>query len=232
VAGYALLIALTLAVQSIPGALNAHDAAGNQVPAAIAILQTALGARLGNSIAALASMAMWFCGLSCVTSASRAVYSLARDEGVPWSGLFRRVNPKHGTPGPAIWGILAATMAAMAWTGAVPVVTSLSTVALYLAYIIPVIFAWRARHAAAPWTSLAVWSLGKWGSAINAVAIAYAVIVSVILIMPPNLLAGKTLAGVLLALAVIYRVQVRRRFKGPEWVRATAGELPGSSVAP
>jgi len=105
----------------------------------------------------------------------------------------------------------------------------LSTVALYLAYIIPVIFAWRARKDAAPWTSLAVWNLGKWGGAINAVAIAYAVIVSVILIMPPNLLAGKTLAGVLLALAIIYRVQVRRRFKGPEWVRA-APERPGSRV--
>ena len=136
------------------------------------------------------------------------------------------MNPKHGTPGPAIWGILAATMAAMAWTGAVPVVTSLSTVALYLAYIIPVIFAWRARHVASPWTSMAVWSLGKWGGAINVVAIAYAVIVSIILIMPPNLLAGKTLVGVLLALAVIYRLQVRKRFKGPEWVRAAPGSLP------
>jgi len=75
-----------------------------------------------------------------------------------------------------------------------------------------------------------VWSLGKWGSTINAIAIAYAVIVSVILIMPPNLLAGKTLAGVLLALGVIYRFQVRKQFNGPEWVRTTPGELRGSKV--
>jgi amino acid transporter len=224
VAGYALLIALTLAVQSIPGALSTKDANGNPVPAAIAILQSALGAKLGNAMAALASMAMWFCGLSCVTSASRAVFSLARDEGVPWAGLFRRVNPKHGTPGPAIWGILAATVVAMAWTGAVPVVTSLSTVALYLAYIIPVVFAYRARHAAQPWTSMSVWTMGKWGAAVNRIAICYAAIVCVILVMPPNLLAGETLAGVLVVLGLLYRFEVRKRFRGPDWAHVPTAE--------
>jgi len=228
VTGYALLIALTLAVQSIPEAVSARDASGASIPAAIAILQTALGAKLGNAMGALASMAMWFCGLSCVTSASRAVYSLARDGGVPWSGLFRRVNAKHGTPGPAIWGILAATLAAMAWTGAAPIVTSLSTVALYLAYIIPVVFAYRARTAAESWTAMAVWRLGKWGRAINRVAIAYAVIVSIILVMPPNQLAGETLAGVLAALGLVYRYGVRRTFAGPEWARSACA----ATVAP
>lgn len=101
IAGYALLLALTLAIQSVPGVLAAKDAQGNTIPAAIAILQTALGARIGNGLAALASMAMWFCGLSCVTSASRAVYALARDGGMPKPKFFARVNPKHGTPGPA-----------------------------------------------------------------------------------------------------------------------------------
>jgi amino acid transporter len=222
IAGYALLIALTVAVQSIPAALSARDSGGNPVPAAIAILQSALGAKLGNAIAALASMAMWFCGLSCVTSASRALYSLARDEGIPFSGLFRRVSRKHGTPGPAIWAIVAASMVAMAWTGAIPIVTSLSTVALYLAYSIPVYFGYRARADATSWTTMAVWNLGRWGAAVNRIAIAYAAIVCVILIMPPNLLAGQTLAGVLLVLGAIYRVEVRRRFRGPEWARTAS----------
>src|SRR5438270_5084902 len=92
VAGYALLIALTLAIRSIPGVLSAKDASGNAVPAAIAILQQALGAKFGNAMAALASMAMWFCGLACVTSASRGVFALARDNGTPFSAFFRRVN--------------------------------------------------------------------------------------------------------------------------------------------
>ena len=219
IAGYALLLALTLAIQSVPGVLAAKDAQGNAIPAAIAILQTALGARIGNALAALASMAMWFCGLSCVTSASRAVYALARDGGMPKPKLFSRVNPKHGTPGPAIWAVVIATIVAMAWSGAIPVVTSLSTVALYLAYIIPVILGLRARNRVPSWTQSAVWTAGKWGRTLNWCAIVYAIFICIVLIMPPNELAGKTLAGVVAMLILIYWFNVRRKFRGPEWAR-------------
>ena len=221
ITGYALLIALTLAIRSIPEALGAKDAAGEPIPAAIAILQTALGAKSGNAMAALASMAMWFCGLSCVTSASRAVYSLARDNGMPFAGFFRRVNPKHGTPAPAIWAIVAASLAAMAWSGAVPIVTSLSTVSLYLAYVIPVGLGLIARKKEPAWPRLAEWGLGRWGAVINAIAVVYTLAIAVVLVMPPNELAGKTLAGVLILLSLVYWFEVRRKFHGPEWA---AGE--------
>ena len=223
VVGYLLLISLTLAVRSIPGVLAAKDAAGNAIPAVIAILGTALGARAGNAMAALASMAMWFCGLSCITSASRALFSLARDEGTPWSRLLRTVNPKHGTPAPAIWAIVLASIAAMVWTKAVPVVTSLSTVALYLAYIIPVWLGRRARRRGSQWPASAVWSLGRLGPAINAIAIAFAVFICFVLIMPPNQLAGETLAGLLIALGILYAVAARHRYKGPTWSHREVG---------
>jgi amino acid transporter len=229
ITGYVLLIALTLAIGTISGALHAKDAGGNSIPAAIAILQNALGARLGNALAALASVAMWFCGLSCITSASRALYSLARDEGVPWSSLFRRVNPKHGTPGPAIWAIVVASLAAMLWTGAVTIVTSLSTVALYLAYVIPVVLGFRARSTPRAWTAAAVWSLGRHGKTINIIAILYTALICFVLVMPPNELAGKTLGGVLAMLAVIYWFIVRRRFSGPEWARSSGPERAHSA---
>jgi amino acid transporter len=226
VVGYLLLIALTLAIRTIPGVLGAKDADGNTVPAVIAIFGTALGARAGNAMAALASMAMWFCGLSCITSASRALYSLARDEGTPCSSLLRRVNPKHGTPAPAIWSIVSASVAAMLWTKAIPVVTSLSTVALYLAYIVPVALGLRARRKGSDWPAAAVWSLGRFGEPINAIAIAFAVFICFVLAMPPNQLAGETLAGLVIALAVFYTAVARHRYKGPKWSRhqATVGE--------
>jgi amino acid transporter len=213
--GYALILALTIAIRSIPEVLGAKDGGGNAIPAAIAILQTALGPKLGNTMAALVSMAMWFCGLATVTSASRTVYSLARDNGMPFAAYFKRVDPKHGTPGPAIWATVGAAMAAMAWTGIVPIVTSLSTVALYLAYVIPVVLGYRSRK---EWAGLPVWSLGKWGRVINLVAIGYGSAACVILAMPPNELAGKTLLGVLAALVVVYLGFVRRDFKGPDWI--------------
>jgi amino acid transporter len=219
IAGYALLIALTLAIHSIPAVLSAKDAQGNPVPAAIAVLDGALGAKAGNAMAALASMAMWFCGLSCVTSASRAVYSLARDHGMPWSGQLQRVSPERGTPGPAIWAVVIASIAAMAWSGAIPVVTSLSTVALYVAYVIPVALGLWARLRGSDWPAMAPWTLGRYGVAVNVIAVVYTGFISVVLIMPPNERAGKTLAGVIAALAVIYALEVRRKFQGPKWAR-------------
>ncbi len=232
VVGYCLLLALTLAIHDIPGVLAAKDAQGNSIPAAIAVLDSALGAKAGNAMGALASMAMWFCGLSCVTSASRALFSLARDGGVPLSGFLGRINRRHMTPGPAIWTIVLASAAAMLWTGAIPVVTSLSTVALYLAYVIPVALGLRARLAGSSWPQAAVWSLGKMGPAVNVVAVVYTAFIAVVLVMPPNVLALKTLVGVLVVLLAIYLVEVRRKFKGPNWIHdAAAGSISPVSAS-
>src|SRR5215470_8434344 len=64
VVGYLLLIAITLAIKDIPSVLGAKDSSGESVPAVIAILESALGARAGAVFSGLAAMAMWFCGLS------------------------------------------------------------------------------------------------------------------------------------------------------------------------
>lgn len=218
VVGYILLIAITLAIRSVPAVLSAHDAQGDAVPAAIAILQTGLGYRFGNAMAAIASMAMWFCGLSCVTSASRAIYSLARDHGTPFARSMQKVSAKHGTPVAAIWATVIASLAAMVWTGAVPIVTSLSTVALYLAYVIPVGLGLWSRVRGSEWPRLAKWSLGRWGAAFNAIALVYTVFICFVLMMPPNQLAAKTLAGVLAVLILLYVLEVRRKYVTPGWV--------------
>jgi amino acid transporter len=101
--------------------------------------------------------------------------------------------------------------------GCGPIVTSLSTVALYLAYIIPVALGLRSRLRCSDWLGLARWTLGRWGPAVNLVAALYTLFICCVLIMPPNQLAAKTLAGVLGALGVIYVVEVRRKYRGQMW---------------
>jgi amino acid transporter len=105
-------------------------------------------------------------------------------------------------------------------------VTSLSTVALYVAYVIPVALGLWARLHGSEWPKAAPWNLGKYGVAVNAVALVYTGFISVVLMMPPNELAGKTLAGVLVLLTLIYIFEVRRKFQGPRWalVVAATGE--------
>jgi len=214
--GYLLLMALTLAIRDIPSVLNARDAGGQPVPAVIAILTTALGAKAGGLATALAAMAMWFCGLSAVTWTSRVIYAFARDGGMPMSAVWRRVSQAHLTPAPAIWFSVAIAFVATISSGTYAVVTSLSVIGLYVSYIIPVWLAWRARTFPAEITR-GPWNLGRFGSAINIVAMVWVVFITVILAIPDEGRAGKTIAVLTIILGVWYVFAERHRFQGPAW---------------
>jgi amino acid transporter len=216
VMGYLLLIALTLAIRDIPGVLNARDASGHEIPAVIAILTTALGARAGGLVTGLAAMAMWFCGLSAVTWTSRVIYAFARDGGMPASAVWRRVSAKCLTPAPAIWLSVVIALVATISSGTYAVVTSISVIGLYVSYIIPVWLAWKARGSAIE-GARGPWHLGRFGSTINVIAMMWVAFITVILAIPDNMRAGKTIVGLTVALCVWYLLGERHRFQGPAW---------------
>lgn len=219
VVGYLLLIALTLSIKDIGAVLNAKDASGNDVPAVIAILATALGDRAGSLFSALAAMAMWFCGLSAVTWSSRVIWAFARDEGMPLSVVWKQVSHKHSTPFPAIWLCVVAAFLAAIYSGAYAVVTSISTIGLYISYILPVCLSWRARGTERQ-IKRGPWHLGQYSAAINFIAILWVIFLSLILSLPDNLRAGKSIVAVTLALALWYGLHERHRFTGPAWATA------------
>jgi amino acid transporter len=219
VVGYLLLVALTLAIADISSVLSARDASGHGIPAVIAILTSALGARAGSAATALAAMAMWFCGLSAVTWSSRTIYAFARDAGMPGSTIWRRVSRRYGTPAPAIWLCVAVAFAATISSGTYAVVTSISVIGLYFSYIIPVYLAWRLRGTALE-APRGPWNLGRFGSPINLVAIVWVVFITVILSIPDGMRAGKTIACLTILLSAWYLVAERRRFRGPAWARS------------
>jgi amino acid transporter len=216
VVGYLLLFALTISIGDIGAALSAKDASGNEVPAVIAILTSALGERAGGIFSALAAMAMWFCGLSAVTWSSRVIWAFARDGGLPASDFWRQVSPTRGTPVRAIWLCAAAAFVAAVYSGAYAVVTSISTIGLYLSYIIPVFLAWRVRGTAAAVTR-GPWHLGKYGPAINVIAILWVIFISIILSVPDDFRPGKSMLAVVALLALWYMLRERKRFAGPAW---------------
>jgi amino acid transporter len=218
VVGYLLLAALTLAIKDLPSVLDARDASGNQMPAVIAVLTQALGARAGILATALAAMAMWFCGLSAVTWTSRTVYAFARDGGLPASGVWKRVSRRYGTPAPAVWLSTGVAFLATMSSGTYAVVTSISVIGLYFSYIIPVYLAWRRRGTAAE-PAHGPWHLGRFGTSINFVAIAWVIFITLILSIPDNMRAGKTIAGLTILLGAWWMVSERHRFQGPAWTR-------------
>ncbi len=219
VVGYLLLIGLTLAIGDVGSVLSARDESGHAIPAVIAILTSALGARAGSLATALAAVAMWFCGLSAVTWSSRTIYAFARDEGLPGSAVWKRVSRKYGTPGPAIWLSAAVAFAATISGGTYAVVTSISVIGLYLSYIIPVFLLWRVRGTAAEVTR-GPWHLGRFGSAVNVIAMVWVAFITMILSVPDNMRAGKAMCGLVGVLSIWYVAAERRRFRGPAWAAA------------
>ena len=223
VVGYLLLFALTVSIGDLAAVLGARDAGGNEVPAVIVILTAALGERAGVLFSTLAAMAMWFCGLAAVTWSSRIIYAFARDGGLPGSGLWRQVHTVHQTPGPAIWLCAGLAFLAAVYSGAYAVITSISTIGLYLSYIIPVWLHWRARGTAQELVP-GPWRLGRWSRIVNLLAMLWVVFLCVILSIPDGYRAGKSLLGVLLLLGLWYFLRERKHFEGPRWQIGESGE--------
>ena len=207
VAGWALLLAVTLAI----GDLHAAAAADNPF---IHVLRMALGTRAGGALVWVAIMAMWFCGLSSVTSNSRMLFAFARDGGLPFSRQVAAVSPRYRSPHVAVWISAAAAFAVALWSGAYSAMTALSTIALYASYGLPIWVGLRARRSGR-WTRMGPWHLGRWSAAVNVAALLWIAALTVLFVLPPNQVAGYTFAGALALLCSYWFLWMRSRFKGP-----------------
>jgi amino acid transporter len=222
--GYIMLIALTLSIKDVNSVLTAKDAGGNAIPTVVAILIEALGATAGKAVSVLAAMAMWFCGLGAVTGCSRVIYAFSRDGGMPFSNVLKKVQSEHQTPVAAIWTTTCAAFAAAIYSGAYEVVTSISVMCLYFAYITPVFLSWKNRRTKP--LDKGPWNLGRYSSTINLVAIIWTAFITTVVSLANDFKAGKTMVGLLLLLFAWYHFRERKRFAGPSWLSAEldAGE--------
>jgi len=213
VVGYVLLLVLTWSIPQGDVAATANDA--------YPVLQIAyanLAPLGGHVVAVIIGVAMWLCGLASITSMARMWYAFARDDGMPGARWLKRVHPRHRTPIHAIVVTSALAVLITVYAAAYTVVTSISTITLYLAYVIPIWLNWRNRRRGLgeyATRATAPWSLGRFGPAINAVAILWVIVISVVFALPPNELVLWTmlLLGVLIAL--YWTLSARRRFVGP-----------------
>ncbi|HEY3227576.1 MAG TPA: amino acid permease, partial [Roseiflexaceae bacterium] len=199
VVGYIMLLILTWTIPNGDVAATANDA----YPV-LQIVYGNLSAFFANLIAVIIGVAMWLCGSASITSMARMWYAFARDDGMPGSGLIKRVSPRYRTP---VWSILITSALAVLiciYAAAYFVVTSISTITLYLAYMFPIYLNWRNKRRrqgeyATPET--APWSLGRWGSVINVIAIVWVLFLTVIFSLPPNELVLWTMLILTIALS-------------------------------
>src|SRR3989440_344095 len=225
--GWAVLLALTFAATNV----KAINAAGGTSQS---IIESALTSAAAKAVLVIATVGQIFCGMACLTSASRMTFAFSRDGAVPGHNLWRKLG-KNRTP---TWAVVFVAVIAMIITipaykgnhAGLPVaflaVTSISVIGLYIAYVIPVFLRWRMgnRFEAGPWT------LGgkyKWVNMIAIVGVGLCVIIFSLPFTPAAVPFGSTFSWsafnyaplitiiVVAAVTIWYYASARRTFKGP-----------------
>jgi len=225
--GWALLLALTFAATHVKD-INAAGGTSQS------IIESALTSSAAKAVLVISTVGQLFCGMACVTSASRMTFAFSRDGAVPGHNLWRKLN-SHRTPS---WAVVFVAVCAFIITipaykgnhAGLPVaflaVTSISVIGLYIAYTIPIFLRWRMRDKfeAGPWTLGAKY---KW---INIIAILWVALCVIIFCLPftPAAVpwnsefswsafnyAPLVTIVVMLAVTIWYAVSARHSFKGP-----------------
>jgi len=197
VAGYVMLLVLTWCIPNGDVARAAND----PYPV-LYIVAANVAPVVSNAIAIVIGVAMWLCGVASVTSMARMWYAFARDDGMPGARWLKRVSGRHRTPHVAILVTAALSVLICVYAAAWFVVTSISTICLYLAYGIPILL--HIRHRLPPEET--PWTLGRLGPVINVVAIAWIAVITVVFMLPPNELVLWTMIAVAALLAVYWKL--------------------------
>jgi amino acid transporter len=206
--GWMMLAAVVLAVPD----MNSAAAQGHN--SFHAIVESVLPAGLWSGLALAIVIAQFFCGLACVTSASRMAYAFARDGGLPFSHHVRRVSRRYGTPAVAIWIVALSSVAFVVHTGTYSTITGACTIFLYISYVIPTALGLFAYGRS--WTRMGPWSMGSAAYRTTAVlSLLGCGLILLVGVQPPNEKNLWTVPGALALTAVVWFAFERRHFRGP-----------------
>jgi amino acid transporter len=177
--GWFVLLAITFAVQDAGVISDPENGFG--AGSSLAVFSDALSSGGFKAVLLISTIGQLFCGLACLTSASRMAFAFSRDRAMPGHKYFAKVN-KDGVPFNAVMGMaaLALLITLPALKGApgtvFPVaffaVISICVIGLYICYAIPIFLRWRMGDAFEPSPE---WNLGnkyKWMAPISFIWVA------------------------------------------------------------
>ncbi|WP_445181602.1 amino acid permease [Pseudonocardia sp. Cha107L01] len=147
------------------------------------VLTSRLGTVPGKLLLLDVAVAVFVCTLAIQTSASRMIFSMARDRVLPFSAQLAKVSGRTGTPvvPTVVSGVLAAALLAVniGNPALFLALTSVCIMLMYLAYLmvtVPMLVQrLRGRLATGELdeTGRPLFSMGRWGTLVNAVAVLY-----------------------------------------------------------
>jgi amino acid transporter len=185
--GWFVILAITFAVQNPNFVSNANNGFG--AGSSLAIFSQALSSSGFKAVVLICTVGQMFCGLACLTSASRMCFAFSRDRGMPGYRQFRKVNAS-GVPFNAVIGMATAAMIitipalkgapGTAFPVAFFAVVSVTVIGLYVAYAIPIFLRWRMGDAFEP---SPMWNIGrkyKWMNPISVIWVAFICIIGLL----------------------------------------------------
>src|SRR3954451_24474860 len=232
VIGWLVLLAITFAATDTKFVNDAGNGFG--LGSSLAIFASALTPAAAKAVVLIATVGQLFCGMACLTSASRMCFAFSRDRAVPGWQLWTKLN-HHRVPAYSVlfmaFCAMVITLPALEgdannFTYAFSAVVSICVIGLYIAYVIPVYLRWRKGDDFVP----GPWTLGAKYRWINPAAIVWVGICVIIFILPfsPAAVpwrsefdwryvnyAPVTVGGLLLIVGVWWAVRAKRTFKGP-----------------
>ena len=168
----------------IPTNPATYAATAANTAAPVAIWETALSRVGAELLLLIAVVAQAFCGMASVTANSRMLFAFSRDGAVPGHKYWHRINPRTRTPTNSIWFcvVFAFILAIPSmWSGvAYAAVTSIATIGLYIAYVLPTLLR---RLQGKNWQG-GRWSLGKWSPLVGWLGIIWVAFISVLFMLP------------------------------------------------
>ncbi|KAK7280417.1 hypothetical protein RJT34_25481 [Clitoria ternatea] len=226
VVGWVYILGITFAVIDIPFLLSEDNDAGGYAIAQI--FYVTFKKRYGNGTGGIiclviVAVAIFFCGMSSVTSNSRMAYAFSRDGAMPLSSLWHKVN-KQEVPIYAVWlSVFISFCMALTSLGSIvafEAMVSIATIGLYIAYALPIFF--RVTLAQNHFVA-GPFNLGRYGVIVGWTAVLWVVTISILFSLPVSYpITIKTLnytpvaVGCLLILVVSYWIiSARHWFKGP-----------------
>jgi amino acid transporter len=186
--GWFVLLAITFAASDTKFINDAGNGYG--IGSSIAIIVHALDNHVwaAKAVLLIATIGQLFCGMACLTSASRMCYAFSRDRAVPGHQIWTRLN-HHRVPAfsvifmAAFAGIV--TLPALIgdennYTYAFFAVVSITVIGLYIAYVIPVWLRFRKGDSWQP----GPWTLGKKYKWMNPAAVLWVAICVIVFSLP------------------------------------------------
>jgi len=142
--GLAMLLLLVVTAERTPDIATAPDPLAR-------ILEAGLGPRASAFLAWVVLLSVFACGVASLATASRLVFSLARDNVLPFSDRLARIDSRSHTPRAALWTVAALSIAAIFTFRRIEVITGISAVAAFTGYAGIMLAVWReARRGTSP----------------------------------------------------------------------------------